>query len=86
MALHVTNRRAEELTREFAQMEGVTLSQAVAIAMQEALASRSSTETPRDMVRRVLGKHGIVPSPTASQPLPREIYDEMWGDVRDDDD
>ena len=85
MALHITNRKAEELTREFARMEDVTLSEAVAIAMQEAIAHRGSAEMPQDLVRRILKKHGIVPSPTASQPLPREIYDEMWGDIRDED-
>ena len=85
MAIHITNRRAEELTREFARMEDVPLSEAVAIAMQEAIAPRGAAEMPRDLVRRILKKHGIVPSLTASQPLPREIYDEMGGDIRDKD-
>jgi antitoxin VapB len=84
MALNITNRKADELTRRFAQMEGVNISDAVTIAMEEAIARRRTNETMRDKVRRVLKKHGIEPSPTASEPLPREIYDEMWGDVRDE--
>ena len=84
MALNITNRKADELTRQFAQIEGVNISEAVTIAMQEAIARRRSNEAMRDTVRRVLKAHGIEPSPTASQPLPRKVYDEMWGDVGDE--
>jgi antitoxin VapB len=84
MALNITNRKADRLTRIFAQMEGVNISDAVTIAMEEAIARRRTKETMRDKVRRVLKEHGIEPSPTASDPLPREVYDEMWGDVRDE--
>lgn len=85
MALNITSEKADRLTRQFAEMEGVSLSDAVAIAMQEAIARRRSAETIQDTVKRVLKKHGITPSPTAHLPLPREVYDEMWGDKRDQD-
>lgn len=83
MALNITSRKADELTRKFAQMEGVSLSDAVAIAMQEAIDRRRQGEPIDDTVRRVLKKHGIVPSSTARQPLPKEVFDEMWGDRLD---
>ncbi len=85
MALNITSRKADELTRKFAQMEGVSLSEAVTIAMQEAIDRRRHSETIQDTVNRVLKKHGIVPSPTAHQPLPRQVFDDMWGDPLDDD-
>ena len=84
MALNITNRRADQLTRQLAKMEGVNISEAVTIAMEEAIARRRRSEPMRDKVRRILKDHGIQPSPTASEPLPREVYDEMWGDVRDE--
>ena len=84
MALNITNRRADQLARQLAKMEGVSISDAVTIAMEEAIARRRRSEPMRDKVRRILEDHGIQPSPTASEPLPREVYDEMWGDVRDE--
>ena len=84
MALNITNRRADQLTRQLAKMEGVNISEAVTIAMEEAIARRRRSEPMRDKVRRILKDHGIQPSPTATEPLPREVYDEMWGDVRDE--
>lgn len=83
MVLNITNRRADQLARQLAKMEGVSISDAVTIAMEEAIARRRRSEPMRDKVRRILKDHGIQPSPTASEPLPREVYDEMWGDVRD---
>ena len=83
MALNITNRRADQLARQLAKMEGVSISDAVTIAVEEAIARRRRSEPMRDKVRRILKDHGIQPSPTASEPLPREVYDEMWGDVRD---
>ena len=84
MALNITNRRADQLARQLAKMEGVSISDAVTIAMEEAIARRRRSEPMRDKVRRILKDRGIQPSPTASEPLPREVYDEMWGDVRDE--
>jgi len=51
MALHVTNRRAEELTRQFAREEGTTLTDAVIIAVTEALAHRQSATPPGETSR-----------------------------------
>ncbi|KFC66390.1 putative transcription factor [Devosia sp. LC5] len=80
MALNVNNKQADELTRKFAQLEGVGLSEAIVIAMREAIARRRASETPRQTVERVLSKHGISNNAKIGQPLPRSAYDEMWGD------
>lgn len=80
MALNVNNKQADKLTRKFAQIEGVGLSEAIVIAMREAIARRRASETPRQTVERVLSKHGISNSAKTRQPLPRSAYDEMWGD------
>lgn len=81
MVLNITNRKADQLTRQFAEMEGVSISEAVTIAMQEALSRRRQTETPRETVARVLARHTIKPSPRAHEPLPRKVFHEMWGDT-----
>lgn len=81
MALNITNRKADQLTRQFADMEGVNISDAVTIAMEEAIARRRQNETPRETVARVLARHGIQPSPQSREPLPRKVFHEMSGDT-----
>ena len=80
MALNVNNKQADELTRKFAQIEGVGLTEAIVIAMREAIARRRADETPRQTVQRVLSKHGISNNAKARQPLPKSAYDDMWSD------
>ena len=81
MALNITNRKADQLTRQFAQMEGVSISDAVTIAMEEAISRRRDSETPQETVARVLARHGIKPSAQSHQTLPRKVFHEMWGDT-----
>lgn len=80
MALNVNNPEADTLTRKFAAMAGVSITDAIVIAMKEAIERRRAAETPLQAARRLREKHGIVLSETARSPLPREAFDEMWGE------
>lgn len=80
MALNVNNPEADTLTRKFASMAGVSITDAIVIAMKEAIERRRAAETPLQAARRLREKHGIVLSETARSPLPREAFDEMWGE------
>ncbi|MGU3667662.1 type II toxin-antitoxin system VapB family antitoxin [Methylobacterium sp. A49B] len=78
MAINVNNPEADALTRRFAAMAGVGISEAIVIAMREAIERRHRAETPRETAARLRAQHGITLGDTAREPLPREIYDAMW--------
>ena len=80
MPLNVNNPEADALTRRFARMVGVGITEAIIIAMKEALVRRRNVETPIETAARLRDKHGVTLSPNARTPLHREAFDEMWGD------
>ena len=66
------------LTRKLARMAGVGITDAIVIAMTEAIERRRRAETPLQTAARLREKHGIALGAAARKPLPREAYDEMW--------
>ena len=81
MPINITNAEADSLTRQFAKLEGVTLTEAIVIAMREALARRRGCETPQQTAARIRAEFGIELSDRARKPLPRSVYDEMSEDA-----
>jgi antitoxin VapB len=79
MPLNVNNPEADALTRKFAQIAGVSLTDAIVIAMKEAIARRRRAETPRQTAARLREKHGVALREEARKPLPKAAFDEMWG-------
>jgi antitoxin VapB len=61
-------------------MAGVGITDAIVIAMKEAIARRRSAETPRETAAKLREKHGISLGAKVRKPLPRQTFDEMWGD------
>jgi antitoxin VapB len=80
MAININNREADALTRRFADMEGVGITDAIVIAMREAIERRRQAETPIETARRLREKYGVTLSEGAKKPLPKSTFDEMWGD------
>jgi antitoxin VapB len=78
MPINVNNPEADALTRKFAQMAGVSITEAIVIAMKEAIAHRRNAETPQQTAARLRDKYGVTLSAQAKIPLPREAFDEMW--------
>ena len=78
MPINVNNPEADALTRTFAQMAGVNITDAIVIAMQEAIARRRNAETPLQTAVRLREKHGIALSQDARAPLPKQVFDDMW--------
>ena len=78
LAINVNNPEADALTRKFAQLAGVTITDAIVIAMKEAIERRHGAETPLQTARRLREKHRVKLGAEAKKPLPREAYDEMW--------
>jgi len=79
MPINVNNPEADALTRKFAQLEGVGITDAIVIAMREAIERRRGAETPRQTAARLRAKHGVTLGKQASAPLPKKAFDEMWG-------
>lgn len=80
MAININNPEADALTRKFAAMAGVGITDAIVIAMKEAIARRRAAETPLETAARIRQKYGVALSDEARKPLPREVADAMWGD------
>lgn len=80
LTINVTNKEADVLTRRLAQMEGVGLTEAIVIAMREALERRRARETPIETAARLRAEFGIELSEQARKPLPRSAYDELSGE------
>jgi antitoxin VapB len=79
MPINVNNPEADALTRKFAQLQGVGITEAIVIAMREAIQRRRGAETPRETAARLRAKHGVTLGETARAPLPKAAFDEMWG-------
>jgi antitoxin VapB len=80
MPINVNNPEADALTRKFAEMAGVGITDAIVIAMKEAIARRRATETPLETAARIRKKYGVSLSDEARKKLPRQAFHEMWGD------
>ena len=78
MPINVNNPEADALTRKFAEMAGVGITDAIVIAMKEAIERRRNKETPRETAARLRAKHGVTLDDAAHKPLPREVFDTMW--------
>jgi antitoxin VapB len=78
--LNVNNPEADALTRKFARMAGVGITDAIVIAMKEAIARRREAESPLETAARIRAKYGIVLTDQVRKPLPKRVFDEMWGD------
>lgn len=81
MTINITNAEADRLTRRLAKREGVSLTEAIIMAMREALDRRINSETPMERVQRLHKEFGIVLTEQARKPLPRSVFDEMSGDL-----
>lgn len=85
MAINITNPEADALTRKFAAMTGASITDAIVLAMKEAIARRRAEETPQETAARLREKYGVALSTKARKKLPRQAFDDMWDDpIRQD--
>lgn len=81
MPINVTNEQADQLTRKFAKLANLSITDAIVIAMREAIDRRLNAETPAQTAARLRAKHNITLSSQAQKPLPQQAFDEMWDDT-----
>ena len=80
MPINVNNPEADALTRKFAGLAGVGITDAIVLAMKEAIARRFPEENALDTAARIRAKHGIRLDKRAQQPLSDDAYDSIWDD------
>jgi antitoxin VapB len=80
MPINVNNPEADLLTRKFAAMAGVGITEAIVIAMKECIARRRAAQTPLETAARLREKHRVVLGAKAKRPLPGAVFDAMWDD------
>ncbi|GBQ21415.1 hypothetical protein AA12717_0875 [Gluconacetobacter sacchari DSM 12717] len=81
MALNVNNPEADALTRKFARIAGVGLTDAIVIAMREAIARRKLADTPAQAAARLREKYAVTLTEETRKPLPNLVFDTMWGEA-----
>ncbi len=70
MAIYIKNVEADTLTRRSASMAGVSITEAIAIAMKEAIERHRELETPMKTAARLRRKHGVILKPPRESRLP----------------
>jgi antitoxin VapB len=82
MPINVNNPEADALTRQFAALAGVGITEAIVIAMKEAIARQQSAPTPLETAARLRKKHRVTLGARARKPLPGAVFDTLWSDGR----
>jgi antitoxin VapB len=84
MTLSIRNPEADLLARRLAKLEGGTLTDAVILALTEAIAARVAREDPSDTAQRILERHGLS-FPKNRRPVPPEAYHNLDHDLTNGD-
>ena len=76
MTLSIRNPEADPLAKRLAELDDLTITDAVITALREAIASRTRRESSTEAARRLLAEHGLkIHSP--GQMVPRGAYHKL---------
>lgn len=84
MTLSIRNAQADALARRLADIDGLSITDAVVVALKEALNARIRKETPSQTARRILAKRGLA-FRADRQPLPQDAYQDLDHDLTGND-
>ena len=79
MTLSIRNPEADILARRLAQLDQTSITDAVMLALKEAIQHRVRRESPSQTAQRLLKKRGL-----AFQPRRKPVPDEVWHDLDHD--
>ncbi|OYW45841.1 MAG: hypothetical protein B7Z08_01185 [Sphingomonadales bacterium 32-68-7] len=80
MTLSIRNAEADALARRLAQLDKSTITDAVVVALKEAIRRRVREEVPSQTARRLLARRGLSFKP-GRQPVPEETWHELDHDL-----
>lgn len=80
MTISIRNPVADALARRLAEIEGASITDAVVIALREALDARIRRETPSETARRILAKRGLKLR-SDRKALPDDAYHDLDHDL-----
>jgi antitoxin VapB len=84
MTLSIRNPEADALARRLAKIGDTTVTEAVILALREAIAARVAREDPSETARRILKRHGLS-FPRGRRPVPPRAYHDLDHDLTSDD-
>jgi len=85
MTLSIRNPEADRLARQLAAIERTTISDAVIIALKDAVHARRKRGDPIESAKRILAEHGLS-FPPDRQPVPQSAYHDLDHDLLGEDD
>ena len=85
MTLSIRNPEADRLARLLAAMEKTTISDAVVIALKDAVHARRKRVDPIESAQRILAEHGLS-FPPDRKPVPQSAYHDLDHDLTGEDD
>jgi antitoxin VapB len=74
MVLNIRNARADRLARELAELDGSPITEAVIVALEEAIARRRARETALDAATRLRTRYRIDLADRARKPVDPAVY------------
>jgi len=80
VTLSIRNPEADALARRLAEIDRTSITDAVVVALKEAIAARIRNETASETARRILAKHGLGFRPNR-QPLPQDAWHDLDHDL-----
>ena len=84
MTLSIRNPEADALARRLAQIDQTTITEAIMIALKEAIQKRVQNERPSETARRLLAKRGLA-FKNGRRSVPDSAWHELDHDLMGDD-
>jgi antitoxin VapB len=76
MTLSIRNPEADALARRLAEIDRTSITDAVVVALREAISARIRQETPSQTAQRILAKRGLAFRPDR-RPAPADAYHDL---------
>jgi antitoxin VapB len=80
VTLSIRNPEADLLAKRLAKLDDTSITEAVIVALREALAARMKKETPQETARKILARRGLA-FVEGRRPVPPEAYHELDHDL-----
>jgi antitoxin VapB len=84
VTLSIRNPEADRLAKRLAALDDTTITEAVIVALREAIVARTKRESARETARKILERRGLA-FVANRRPLPREAYHELDHDLANED-